>query len=188
MPEFRKTRFVSRERGNYSTARPTFDDSTDTPDEVESQAVSRQYTKPSIGPQWAFKDEEARPKLDLMASAIENELATFSESDFVDRSNRNRYRALRSAQEQLRQKVKPASQDGRSYNPSDMSWPNTASGTAARLSSFTSVDGKPQLRRKSALLPCIQRVVRRSVMFAVKRAGRGYHTKKRYNSNSWIDC
>lgn len=48
--------------------------------------------------------------------------------------------------------------------------------------------GKRYAKSPHIALPCISRVIRREVMFAQKRAGKGYRSKKRFNVFSLIGC
>lgn len=139
----------------------------------------------------------SRASADLRAAetlvALRDKLNTFQESDFADPSSRKAYRSLRNAQlalEASRQNVS-VRPDGKARvfsGPVGGDWPLTKYGTAARYSNWTSVGGRPQLRRKSHLLPCIQRAARRSVLFALGKGGKGFRTPHHRNKNSWIPC
>lgn len=189
MPIYRYYRtFRHLERDIGDIARPYFD----TPTTRRSR--SGRYPESETGsyaPQWAVRDRLTDgPKADLRAAAlrdVEIQLAKFTEPDFAVPSNRKKYRALRSAQEELRQKVN-ARIDRRFYQPAGHEWPYTKLGTAARYSSFTSLDGRPLFHRKSALIPCIKRYVRRSVMFALGKGGKGFRVKHKRNHDSEVPC
>jgi len=186
MPEFRYRRFVNRERGANRTSRASFDDNEASPDvEEELQRSPGNFESFKRSPSWAVKDRENNgPKAASIAAALE----TFTERDFADPSKRKLYRALRNAQEASRQNIKSSATDRRFFNPVGHDWPYTVSGTAGRLSGFASPDGRALFKSAVHLIPCVQRAVRRSVLFAKGKGGKGYHTKKRRNSNSGVPC
>lgn len=193
MPKFRRIRTFERlERDIDDIARPP---QYLTSRQFLSEAEKRSPTnlkKAQLSPQWAVKDRLSDgPKASLRLAAlleIQNKLNRFQEADFAEASNRLQYRRLRAAQEAIRQNVKPIVNDRRYYQPGGHIWPSTKYGTAARYSGFASVAGRPLFRRKSTLLPCVQRLARRSVMFALGKAGKGYRTKHRRNINSEVPC
>lgn len=81
---------------------------------------------------------------------------------------------------------RPSQDDGRRYSPSgSRRWPSTLSGSPAPL-----VIGSRWLPvfASSMVIPCVERRVRREVLFARKKAGRGYRTRKRRNVWSTIGC
>lgn len=45
-----------------------------------------------------------------------------------------------------------------------------------------------QFSHPSIAIPCVQRAVKREVMFALKKAGKGHRTRKRRNFQSLMDC
>lgn len=193
MPKFRRIRTFERlERDIDDIARPPQYLSTR---QFISEAEKRSPTslkKAQLSPSWAVKDRLTDgPKASLRLAAlldIEKKLNRFQEADFGEASNRLQYRRLRAAQEAIRQNVRPIVNDRRSSLSVGHVWPSTKYGTAARYSGFASVGGQPLFRRKSTLLPCVQRLARRSVMFALGKAGKGYRTKHKRNINSEVPC
>lgn len=135
-----------------------------------------------------------RPK----ASSIEAALKTFTEKDFADPQKRLIYRQLRSRQialssmrSEARKKVPPSGADRRQFS-FEKDFPHTVYGTAARVGgSAHRLFGRswlPKFLNPTAVVPCIQRMVRREVMFANGRAGRAYHVKHRRNWASGVPC
>lgn len=132
------------------------------------------------------------------AASIAAALNTFQERDFANPEARAAYRNLRAAAAALQQKngssqkVPPSGGNKSYYNPAGKDYANTIYGTAARITGWTQVVGKnnwqPRFARPSAVLPCIQRLVRREVMFAQRHAGKGYRVKHRRNWSSGIPC
>lgn len=130
------------------------------------------------------------------AASIAAALSQFKERDFANPQARAAYRKLRAAQEALNdrrgssQKVQAAAANKSYYNPTGKDFASTIFGTAARLSGFTQL-GESWTRsflNPSAVLPCIQRSIRREVMFAKKHAGKGYRVKHRRTWSSGIPC
>lgn len=125
------------------------------------------------------------------AASIAAALASFKETDFADPRKRALYRELRRSQGGQR-KVAAAAGDKRHFNPTGKEFASTIYGTVAPVTSV--VDAlNPSSWVQSFVaplktLPCVQRVVRREVMFARGSAGRGYHTPKRRTWASGIPC
>lgn len=122
-------------------------------------------------------------KAGLIAAA----LSQFKESDFASAAKREQYRRLRAAQ-QAEQKVKPSGSDRRHYNPTGKDFASTIYGTVAALSRRSSLAWVPTFKNPASVLPCIERIVRREVLFANQRAGVGYHTRKRRTWASGVPC
>lgn len=124
------------------------------------------------------------PKADLMAAA----LASFSEKDFADPANRIAYRKLR-AQQAGRQQSKPSGADKRQFNPTGYDFASTLYGGFATIGKrLTLKSALPRFHMSYSVIPCIERHVRREVMFAKKKAGRGYRTPKRRTWASGVPC
>lgn len=129
------------------------------------------------------------------AASIAAALATFKERDFQDPAKRKLYRALRRAQ-QVPEVVAPSGSDKRRFNPSGKDHASTIYGTAARLTGVRHMLGHslnanswvPSFLMPQHVVPCVERMVRREVMFAKKKAGVGYRTKKRRTWQSGIPC
>jgi len=140
----------------------------------------------------AVKDRNTDgPKAALTAAAlpeIKRRLASFGERDFADASSRNEYRRLRQAQFTLEASRQNVVSQTKVSKPPRIDWPLTKYGTAARYSGFTSVAGRPLFRGRQLLDPCIERYVRKQVLFAIGKGGKGFRTPHRRNSNSWIPC
>lgn len=135
-----------------------------------------------------------RPKAASIAAA----LRSFKERDFADPANRLIYRQLRSRQlalvhmrQQARQKVSPSGADRRQYNPFESVF-KSVFGTPARVGgSADKLSGAhwlPKFVHPQSVVPCIQRMVRREVMFARNKAGRGYHSPKHRSWASGVPC
>lgn len=74
--------------------------------------------------------------------------------------------------------------DRRRFHPAGQNaWPSSVYGAAAQLLKNTT---PPKFSTSS--LPCVDRQIRRSVMFAKKKAGTAYHKKKRRTWRSNIHC
>lgn len=125
----------------------------------------------------------------IAAAAAKGKTRTsdFREADFADPQLRAAYRELRRSQGGS-QKVKAPGQDARAFNPTAKAFPSTISGTSARINPWLLVNGAASFARATLVVPCIQRAVRREVMFALGHGGKGYHTRKRRNDNSGIPC
>lgn len=133
------------------------------------------------------------------ATLLAERLSSFREEDLADPEVRSAYRSLRRRQEQLRQAKATASGTNRKYyNPADQNFAKgspslyTIYGTAARLNAKLTAAGTPNWLPRyvnpHTIKTCIERVVRREVMFARKKAGVGYKTKKHRTPNSGVPC
>lgn len=77
--------------------------------------------------------------------------------------------------------------DRRFFNPlGSLLNARTYFGTEAR--SYVSARGKRMFVNPLMSLPCVDRLVRREVMFAKKKAGRGYRVPHRFGPMSMIGC
>lgn len=123
------------------------------------------------------------PKAASIAAALNN-----TQWDFSQKSDREKYRALRRAQNSLRETSKPSGSDKRRFDPTGKDHASTIYGTTARLASFLKPGFSPGFVAPLTTIPCIQRLVRREVMFAKGKARRGYHTRKRRTWSSGIPC
>lgn len=139
-----------------------------------------------------------RPKAVSTTAAL---LSQFKEEDFANPQARADYRLLRAQQTSQRdrtsnrrnsQKVPPSGGDKRHYNPTGKDFASTIYGTIARLTNWTNVTSGHEFKRGFAharqVLPCIQRNIRKEVMFAKGHAGKGYHSKKRRTWASGVPC
>lgn len=131
--------------------------------------------------------KRTRPKAASIAAA----LSLFTEKDFADPQRRAAYRKLRNLQGG-QQNVTPSGGDKRRFNPTGKDYASTIYGTLARLSgvphALHSAQWQAKFLNPSKVIPCIQRTVRREVMFARRHAGRGYHTPKRRTWASGVPC
>lgn len=142
--------------------------------------------KINVNDQKAFGHKAA-----LIAAALSN----FSEKDFGDPRKRAAYRALRLQQEALRasrskggrQKANVPGGDKRFYNPTGKSFAARVSGVVASM--YTpSYAWQQVFKNPGSVIPCIQREVRRQVMFAKGHGGRGYRVKHRRTWSSGVPC
>jgi len=129
------------------------------------------------------KDIAERPKAASIAAA----LSMFKESDFADPAKRLAYRELRASQGG-QQKVKPAGSDRRQFNPSGSDFASTIYGGFAQIGKKPRISGLPAFMNSWSVIPCIERIVRREVMFARHKAGKGYHSRKRRTWASGVPC
>lgn len=129
------------------------------------------------------------------AASIAAALSRFKESDFADPVKREAYRKLRGLQEAVKyrqdqERAKPSGGDTRRFSPSP--YPSTIYGTGARygLSGRLTPSSSwlPVFHLPWSVVPCIQRAVRREVMFAKGKAGRGYKVRHRWSEFSGIPC
>jgi len=142
-----------------------------------------------------FEDPKVKgPKAVLTTAAL---LDQFKEQDFANPVARAAYRSLRASENAHRarssQKVPPSAADKRQYNPTGKDFASTIYGTIARITNWTNVgDSGAHFQRgfqhASQVIPCVQRDVRRQVMFAKNKAGHGYHTKKSRTWASGVPC
>jgi len=124
------------------------------------------------------------------AALIAAALKQFTERDFADPEMRKAYRDLRSIQMGGRQKVSPSGGNKSYYNPAGKDYASTIYGTAARLGQWTALGAEAarMFLNPGTVIPCIQRSVRREVMFATKKAGRGYRVKHRRSWSTGVPC
>lgn len=135
------------------------------------------------------KDHAANgPKAASIAAALGyRRPSDFTERDFGNPLLRAAYREQRRRQEGYR-KVSPIGVDNRQFNPTGKgAW--KISGSPARFTRALNAESwLPAFKNPAQVIPCVQRSVRRQVMFALGFGGRGYHSKKRRNANSGIPC
>lgn len=82
--------------------------------------------------------------------------------------------------------MSPVGGDKRRYNPTGKDFASTVHGYRA---TFRPLDSwLPAFANPTQVVPCIQRKMRREVMFAKDKAGRGYHAKKRRTWSSGVPC
>lgn len=135
-------------------------------------------------------------KVALKATAlldIQRRLGSFREADFANPQARAAYRYLRAQQElyerqRSEQKVQPAAGNKSYYNPTGRDYAASKYGGMARLSGWLVSGFMPRFKNPASVLPCVERLVRREVLFANKKAGKGYHTRKRRTWSSGIPC
>lgn len=120
------------------------------------------------------------------AASIAHVLGTFKESDFADPALRKKYRSLRRAQEQ--QRAKPAGADRRQYSPFGNDYGSTIYGTRATVGAGLRKSWLPAYNLARFVVPCIQRSVRREVIFALGKGGKGWRTPHRRNFLSGVPC
>lgn len=110
-------------------------------------------------------------------------------------------RANRTMQREGFEKAQPTGSDRRRFNPAS-SLASDLYGNVARTGLHVREAWKtvnqaswqlnggwvPRFLNPNAVVPCVSRKLRREVMFAKKKAGRGYATKKRRNENSGVPC
>lgn len=97
---------------------------------------------------------------------------------------------LQRAAEERRARLQARAVDSRSWNPDPVvrSYPRTKFGTDAWVQLAPGVRFKQMVRSAMLSLPCLDRMARREVMFAKKKAGRGYRVKHRKGPLSAIGC
>lgn len=142
--------------------------------------------------------EAGGPKVALKATAlmeIERRLSSFRERDFLNPQARAAYRMLRAAQaahdEKTRRssgKVPPSGGNKSYFNPTGKDFASTVYGTIARIAVGPVAEWIPIFENPQRVVPCVQRDVRRQVMFAKRLAGIGHKTKKRRTWSSGIGC
>lgn len=97
-------------------------------------------------------------------------------------SNLQRLRRARSLQ-----RSEASAADRRYFNPAGLFYnPRSVFGTEART--FVGASGKRKFVHKASAVPCIDRAVRKEVMFAFGHAGRGYRVPHRFDPMSLIGC
>lgn len=87
----------------------------------------------------------------------------------------------------VQEKPKPSQADRRFYRP-DHAYVASKYGYAARVEVGDRKAAKHIFAHPELSYPCIQRSIRREVMFANKSAGKGYRRKKRWTHISEIEC
>lgn len=115
-----------------------------------------------------------------LGAATMSELHELHMQQMVDRARR------------LEDAGKPSGADRRRYNPEGYANAQTRFGTRA----YFGADTRKRSRVKYSLrylspwmvLPCVERVMRREVMFALRKAGRGHHARKRRGPYSFMEC
>lgn len=128
-------------------------------------------------------------KAALIAAALNN----FREKDFANPRMRVAYRELRRRQEALRAKrskegsAKVSGADKRFYNPTGKSLAARTSGVVAGFV-MPSHAWQQVFKNPGSVIPCIQRSIRRQVMFAKGHGGRGYRVKHRRTWSSGVPC
>lgn len=124
------------------------------------------------------------------AATIAAALGMFKERDFADPAKRLAYRELRALQmrPQIQQKVRPAGLDMRRYSPMGKDFAQNVFGSIARIGMFTDRRGRPKFANAFAVVPCIERLIRREVLFAKGKGGKGYRTPKRRTWASGVPC
>lgn len=138
----------------------------------------------------SVKGSKVDPRHALIAAVLNK----FTEKDFSDPAKRAKYRKLRQLQLEAaelargrgRKKVSPPGADMRQFNPTGKNFAYTIHGNRAALR--TGVRTWQRFFMPLAVVPCIQRKMRREVMFANKKAGSGYRSRKRRNWASGIPC
>lgn len=80
---------------------------------------------------------------------------------------------------------RPSNTDRRAYHPERGYVGSDVYGKPARVE--MGVRGKPAYVSLAAF-PCVQRSIRREVMFAKRKAGKGYKKRKRRTDNSDTEC
>lgn len=157
---------------------------------TEADALYRGIKKVTDVPDRRFVND--RQTSGHKAASIAAALSRFKESDFADAEKRKNYRRLRAAQEAIRQNVRPTGSDKRRYDPTGKDGASTVYGTMAHVQNvrraLNMYSWVPAFVNPAKALPCIERAVRREVMFALGHAGRGYHTAKKRNANSGVPC
>lgn len=132
------------------------------------------------------------------AALIAAGLSRIKDSDLSDPSKRAQYRTLRTAQIAHRElvskggqaKVSPSGGDKRRYNPTGKSYAVNKYGVLASLvtNPVMSSSWVQMFRNPNSVLPCIQRSKRREVMFAIRKAGKGYKVKHRRSWSTGVPC
>lgn len=154
-----------------------------------SQAQTK-LAQPSLAKQIVNDVSPKRQKAASIAAALKG----FTERDFADEAKRKQYRLLRQAQLQSSQKVRPTGSDKRRYDPTGKDHASTIYGTAARISGVANIalglrdTFNPVFLNPRNVVPCVQRSVRRQVMFAKNFAGVGYRVKHRRTWASEVPC
>lgn len=126
----------------------------------------------------------------LIAAALSN----IKSKDFADPAVRQRYRALRRVQLDLERqrlgqvgKTSVAGADKRRYDPTGKDYAVTRHGVVAKLV-LPATSWVRVFRNPLVTVPCVQRSMRREVMFARRKAGKGYRSPKRKTWASGVPC
>lgn len=72
------------------------------------------------------------------------------------------------------------------FHPSSWRNPRAIYGTEAKVT--VNASSRKMFRRPEMAFPCVQRLIRKQVMFAFGYAGKGYRTRKRFGPFSEIGC
>lgn len=100
------------------------------------------------------------------------------------KANENLQR-LRRTQSAIRREASAA--DRRYFNPAGILYnPRNIFGSEART--FVGSNGRRKFVHKTSAIPCIDRAMRREVMFALGHAGKGHRVPHRFNPMSLIGC
>lgn len=90
------------------------------------------------------------------------------------------------------QKAQAAAADKRQYNPTGKDYASTIYGTYVRARGFAEgrlmLEGAHAVGLPLSLVPCVQRLTRREVLFAKKQAGKGHRTPHKKTYNSGVPC
>lgn len=127
-----------------------------------------------------------RPKITSAGISFENEPHRAAYVQLQERLKQHyaQEKALRDAR-----KSSPSGANKSYYNPTGKDFASTIYGQIAGLHNKDLNAGWVQVfKNPSQVVPCIERHVRRSVMFAKGHAGKGWHTKKRRTWSSGVPC
>lgn len=159
----------------------------------QAEALSRAQKKLSADPELASVKGERRssPKAFSTNAAILRRYKSLTADEFaaLPQAHKNHYKALRRASLEAKH-GSPSGGDNRRFNPTGKG-AATRSGTLARVAgvrNFLQGGWVPVFVNPWKALPCIQRSVRREVMFAQQHAGKGYRVRHRRNINSGVPC
>jgi len=78
--------------------------------------------------------------------------------------------------------------DRRLYNPDKFQYPKTVFGTQAHTIPSLRQVTRRMFRHPTLAIPCVQRAIRREVMFAKGHGGKGHKSRHRFNALSLIGC
>jgi hypothetical protein len=123
------------------------------------------------------RDEQSSRSARLLKAAI----ARFSNAQGLQKQARARYDAER-RRVLLAQATAGAS---RLIFPTN---PRNLYGGEAKTRTRTGAARKQQFTHPSKSVPCIERIIRKQVLFARGHGGKGHHTKKRFSVWSMIGC
>lgn len=126
------------------------------------------------------KRADDRKEIGHKAASIAAAVSKFTERDFASPEKRREYRRLRAAQEQQRARKSPLVDERRfAFNKSAA----RALGLLKVVGGFTS-----GFKTASRVLPCVQRMTRREVLFAKGRGGKGYRTPHHRSWKTGVPC